>query len=49
MLYCIPLFTALSLLYPPAYLTRIAALRPMFDRINHTSVSYTHLTLPTKA
>ncbi|MFT8423591.1 MAG: hypothetical protein ABF665_19130, partial [Gluconacetobacter sp.] len=36
MLYCIPLFTALTLLYPPAYLTRIAALRPVFDRINHT-------------
>ncbi|MFT9093476.1 MAG: hypothetical protein ABF479_21135, partial [Gluconacetobacter sp.] len=36
LLYCIPLFTALTLLYPPAYLTRIAALRPVFDRINHT-------------
>ncbi|GEB37434.1 hypothetical protein GLI01_14690 [Gluconacetobacter liquefaciens] len=36
MLYCIPLFTALTLLYPPAYLTRIAALRPVFERINHT-------------
>lgn len=37
MLYCIPLFTALTLLYPPAYLTRaVPALRPVFDRINRT-------------